>query len=81
MQIKKIVPFSAEDMYNMVIDVESYQHYLPFVESSISSNKKEGECTSFLSDITLMYRGLHKQFTSHVTGINALGVPEKRIEF
>ena len=56
-----LVPYSAQEMSALVVDIESYPRFLPWCEGAriLSQNAKE---TIACLDIT--YQGIHKSFTT-----------------
>ena len=72
------VAHSAEDMFALVADVETYPEFVPMCESLAVRSRKDGEDGKALlvADMTVGYKSLHENFTSQVL----LKPEENRIE-
>lgn len=54
---KKILPFSCEQLFDLVADVESYPDFLPWIISAqISPSQNHEDHFSFLADLTVGYK-------------------------
>lgn len=80
---RRVLPYSAEDMFNLVAGVEKYPEFLPWV---ISSTVKERKEASFLADLTVGYKFLRETYTSEVIltpyrriDVNYLSGPFKKL--
>ncbi len=60
----KILPHRAEDLFNLVLDVEKYPEFLPWATKSRVYRRDE---TSFLADLTIRYKLLNESYTSRIT--------------
>jgi coenzyme Q-binding protein COQ10 len=62
------VPHSAEEMFDLVADVESYPRFLPLCESLVVRGRREqaGKVT-LVADMTVAYKIIRETFTSRVT--------------
>lgn len=67
-----IVPFSAEAMYKLVADIESYPQFLPWCGGAKILSEQDGEVRA---SVAIDYKGVNKSFTT----VN-LQTPGKRIE-
>lgn len=56
-----IVPYSTEQMYNLVNDVESYKIFLPWCVASKITSQNEDE---MYATLVLSYGGLRKSFST-----------------
>jgi ribosome-associated toxin RatA of RatAB toxin-antitoxin module len=56
-----LVPYSAEQMYNLVDDVLAYPEFLPWCSSSKEINRGESEVEASLD---IAHSGVHKSFTT-----------------
>lgn len=63
-QQTRIVPFSAEQMYQLVVDITSYPDFIPWISHAYVYQKKE---SSLLADLVIGYKLLSLSYTSHVT--------------
>ena len=59
-----LVPFSAEQMFELVNDVDSYQAFLPWCGASEEINREQDEV---LASVTIAFKGIHKTFTTRNT--------------
>ncbi|MGH9610037.1 MAG: type II toxin-antitoxin system RatA family toxin [Bryobacteraceae bacterium] len=57
-----LVPYTAEDMFDLVNDVESYPRFLPWCRSSSVRDLGENEREASLE---FSRAGLHRRFTTH----------------
>src|SRR5215207_1709567 len=59
---------SAEQMFDLVADVERYPEFLPFCEMlQVRGRRKEGEREVLVADMTIGYKLIRETFTSKVT--------------
>ena len=66
-QNTKILPYTDKQLYNIIIDVESYPEFLPWCkESEILSKIDEN---NFDAKLTIGYKALDEHYTSRVKGI------------
>ena len=62
------VPFTAEQMYAVVADVERYPEYLPLCEGLTVRKREDREAETILTaTMTVGYRAIRESFTSRVT--------------
>src|SRR3954466_15457724 len=62
------VGHSAEQMFDLVADVERYPEFLPFCEMlQVRGRRKEGEREVLVTDMTIGYKLIRETFTSKVT--------------
>jgi len=59
-----LVPYSAEEMYALVADIESYGQFLPWCGGARILARHAHELTA---SIDIAYRGVHKSFTTRNT--------------
>lgn len=57
----EIVPHSAEQMYGLVMDIESYPEFLSWCSHGRILSREEDNLTA---ELTLEYKGLRKSFTT-----------------
>ncbi len=60
----KTVPYTAEQMYNLVADIESYPKFLPWC---IATRIREREGNQINADLVIGYKIFRETFTSQVT--------------
>lgn len=58
----RTVPYSCEQMFNLVNDIESYAEFLPYFSHSIVHHRDEDEVKATL---VIAAGGLKKSFTTH----------------
>lgn len=56
-----LVPYSANDMYKLVSDVESYPDFLPWCGGANIIERSEDMVTA---SVTIAYKGINKSFTT-----------------
>jgi coenzyme Q-binding protein COQ10 len=60
---KKVVPFSAEDMFDLVADVETYPLFLPWCQGARIYDRKDNQLKA---DLTVGFSSVSDRFTSLV---------------
>ncbi|MCB5202119.1 type II toxin-antitoxin system RatA family toxin [Neorhizobium sp. T786] len=61
------VKHSAEQMYNLVADIENYPQFLPLCEAlAIRSRKERDGKTLLIADMTVGYKAIRETFTTQV---------------
>lgn len=63
-QDHKILPYTPQQMYDLVIDIKKYPEFLPWCVSSQVRQKNEQE---IVASLTIGYQLLHETFLSRVT--------------
>jgi coenzyme Q-binding protein COQ10 len=62
------LPYSAQQMYDLVADVESYPRFLPWTAAArIRSTTEEQEATVLLADLVVSFKVFRERFGSRVT--------------
>jgi coenzyme Q-binding protein COQ10 len=61
---KKILPFTPEQMFDMVADVAAYPEFLPWC---IATRVRSSDETHLVSDMVIGFKMFREQFTSRVT--------------
>jgi coenzyme Q-binding protein COQ10 len=62
------VPFTAQQMFDLVADVEKYPEFLPLCESlSVLTRRDAGPQTVLDARMGVGYKAIHEVFTSRVT--------------
>jgi coenzyme Q-binding protein COQ10 len=59
----KIVPYTAEQMYNLVADIERYPEFLPWC---IAARIRERQGAHVVADLVIGYKIFKESFRSHV---------------
>ncbi|GHF28285.1 ubiquinone-binding protein [Kordiimonas sediminis] len=61
---QRTLPFSAEQLFDLVSDVREYPKFLPWCEGARIYNQKEGQ---FDADLIIGFKMFKERFTSRVT--------------
>jgi coenzyme Q-binding protein COQ10 len=62
------LPYSAEQMYDLVADVGSYPQFIPWIAAArVRSVEPEGDHEVMLADLVVGFRMFREQFLSKVT--------------
>ncbi len=62
------MPYSADQMYNLVADVASYPEFLPWCAAArIRSRTARGECEVMEADLVISFKVFRERFGSRVT--------------
>ncbi len=65
---KRRVAHSADNMFNLVADVERYPEFVPLCQAMrVRSRTQENGCEVITATMTVAYKLLHESFTSRVT--------------
>jgi coenzyme Q-binding protein COQ10 len=65
---KRRVPFTPEQMFDLVADVERYPEFLPLCESlTVRSREVKADRTILVATMTAGYKSIHERFTTRVT--------------
>ncbi len=82
------VPFTPQQMFALVADVERYPEFLPLCEALVvRSRQRDGERDVVVADMTVGYHAIRETFTSRVTldpaqpAVLAQGTPDSRGPF
>ena len=52
--VKRLIECKKKDLINLVLDIEKYPEFVPFCfDAKIYENKKEGELTKIIADLTI----------------------------
>ena len=61
------VPFTPQQMFAVVADVERYPEFLPLVEGlTVLERKESGEATELTATMTVGYKAITERFTTRV---------------
>ena len=67
-EMTRRVPFTAEQMFAVVADVERYPEFLPLCEGlTVRSREAQGSESVLIATMTVGYRSIAESFTSRVT--------------
>lgn len=68
-QTTEIVTFTAQQMFDLVADVEAYPHFLPLCEGLRIREHRENDDghPQLIADMTCGYKAIRETFTSRVT--------------
>jgi len=67
-QAKRRVPHSAQDMFDLVADMERYPAFVPLCERHvIRSRRRRGELEILITEMTVAYALFHETFRTRVT--------------
>ena len=61
-----VVPYTCEQMYALVNEVETYQDFLPWCESSVIDQRSDAH--SMVATLSIAHKGIRTQFTTHNQG-------------
>lgn len=61
---ERTLPYSPEQLYNLVADVESYPKFLPWCVACRITDKRDGEIDA---DLVIGYKMVREKFSSRVT--------------
>jgi len=63
----RAVPFSAEQMFAVVADVERYPEFVPLCEAlNVRTREQQGDETVLIATMSVGYRAIREAFTSRV---------------
>ncbi len=64
---KHVVKHSAQDMFNLVCDVDNYPQFVPLCQSlSVNQRREKADKTLIMADMTMAYKMLSETFTTQV---------------
>ena len=63
----RVLPHSAEQLFNLVLDIDAYAQFLPMCAGSRVTERHKDH---LLADLDIAYGPLHETFTSRVTWCN-----------
>lgn len=64
---KHTVAHSAQDMFNLVCDVENYPEFVPLCQSlNVTQRREKDSKTLIMADMTMAYKLLSETFTTQV---------------
>ena len=62
------LPYTAQQMYDLVADVESYPEFLPWTAAArIRSTREDGDAVVMLADLVISFKVFRERFGSRVT--------------
>jgi len=81
------LPFSAPQMFDLVLDVAAYPDFLPWCIATRVKSKDDGENGQMIADMAVGFKMLQERYTSRVTfetphsiQITDIGGPFKKLE-
>lgn len=67
-QMRRFVPYTARQMYDLVADVERYPEFLPLCEGlTIRSRRPTADGDEIIATMRVGYKAIQESFTSRVT--------------
>ena len=73
----RTLPYSADQMYDVVADVASYPEFLPWTAAArIKSREQKGDVEVMIADLVISFKVFRERFTSKVD----MFASERRIE-
>ncbi len=64
----RTLPFTAQQMYDLVADVASYPEFLPWTAAArIRSREDQGDVEIVIADLVISFKVFRERFTSRVT--------------
>lgn len=64
----RLLPYSAQQMYELVADVASYPQFLPWTAAArIRSRRNLEDCEEMLADLVISFKVFRERFGSRVT--------------
>ena len=62
------LPYTAQQMYDLVADVENYPQFLPWTAAArIRSTREDGDAVIMLADLVISFKVFRERFGSRVT--------------
>lgn len=61
--IAKITPFSAKEMFDLIMDIESYPKFLPWCDNAKIIDKSK---TEIIADLHIQFKAINKKYTSKI---------------
>lgn len=61
---KKVLPYTPEQMFDMIADVDAYPEFLPWC---IATRVRSSDQTHLIADMVIGFKMFREQFTSRVT--------------
>src|SRR6266446_7703319 len=75
----RIVPYTADEMYAVVAEMERYPEFLPWCASvRVLKREREGEIEIATAEMVVAYQGLHECYVSRVRLDRAARIIEAR---
>ena len=67
----RTLPYTAQQMFDLVIDVERYADFLPWCQSCRIITRSDD---SFVADLAIGYKGISQSFRSRITFVTPLEI-------
>ena len=81
------LPFSARQMFDLVLDVAKYPEFLPWCVATRIKSKDTGDCGRMVADMAVGFKMLQERYTSRITfespghiHVTDIGGPFKHLE-
>lgn len=82
----RVLPFSAEQMYALVLDVAKYPEFLPWCVATRVKSKDASDIGQMVADMAVGFKLVKERYTSRITfdaphhiHVTDIGGPFKRI--
>lgn len=67
----RILPFSADQMFDLVADIESYPEFIPWCQNiRVTSSESDSEATRIKSEMMVAFKSLRESFVSEAVFAN-----------
>lgn len=83
----RVLPFSAEQMYALVLDVAKYPEFLPWCVATRVKSKDASDIGQMVADMAVGFKLVKERYTSRITfdaphhiHVTDIGGPFKRLE-
>ena len=78
LECSKTLPYSSDDLFTLVMDINSYPEFLPWckdakiISKTIVSKKETQEETHFIADLTIQFKVFSYKYRSKIIAINQI---------
>jgi len=83
----RVLPFSAAQMFDLVLDVAAYPEFLPWCVATRITSKDEADSGQMVADMAVGFKLMQERYTSRITfersghiHVTDIGGPFKRLE-
>lgn len=83
----RVLPFSAEQMFDLVLDVAKYPEFLPWCVATRVKSKDDGDSGQMVADMAVGFKMVKERYTSRITfegphhiHVTDIGGPFKKLE-
>ena len=84
---QRVLPFSAAQMFDLILDVAKYPEFLPWCAATRVKSKDDGDSGQMVADMAVGFKLMQERYTSRITferpghiHVTDLGGPFKRLE-